>query len=178
MTEPSVCPFRVVGYTLANSIPGPGCLQHLPQEDHYDDDPLAPRADGAPGSRRSCHSARARLAGRLAVGPAWQHLHRRSAFTAHTRVSLGRNKTSTPRAAPRRVWRTSRDYGACLAAEAEWEAHRRSPSGGEKGSAAKPELAGFFFNRRIERREGKDIPGYLDQARHLSVEDPLQGMER
>lgn len=54
-------------------------------------------------------------------------------------------------------------YAACLAAEAEWEAR-------EKGSVGKPELAGFFFNRRVERREAKDIPGYLDQVRHLSVE--------
>jgi len=54
-------------------------------------------------------------------------------------------------------------YAACLAAEAEWEAR-------EKGSAGKPELAAFFFNRRVERREAKDIPGYLDQVRRLGVE--------
>jgi hypothetical protein len=54
-------------------------------------------------------------------------------------------------------------YAACLAAEAEWEAR-------EKGSAGKPELAAFFFNQRVERREAKDIPGYLDQVRRLGVE--------
>jgi alkylation response protein AidB-like acyl-CoA dehydrogenase len=71
-------------------------------------------------------------------------------------------------------------YAACLAAEAAWEAS-------EKGNTGKTELAAFFFNRRVERREAKDIPGYLEQVRRLSVEAlrgplkgifDLQGMER
>lgn len=68
-------------------------------------------------------------------------------------------------------------YAACLAVEAEWEAR-------EKGNAGKPELAAFFFNRRaegplqgIERRGARDIPGYLDQVRRLSVESPSLEME-
>jgi len=54
-------------------------------------------------------------------------------------------------------------YAACLAVEAEWEAR-------EKGSAVKQELAEFFFDRRVQRREAKDIPDYLDRIRRLSGE--------
>jgi len=54
-------------------------------------------------------------------------------------------------------------YAACLATEAEWEIR-------EKGDAAKQELAEFFFDRRVERREPRDISDYPDRVRRLSAE--------
>jgi alkylation response protein AidB-like acyl-CoA dehydrogenase len=54
-------------------------------------------------------------------------------------------------------------YAACLAAEAEWEIQ-------EKGYAVKQALAEFFFDRRVERREPRDIANYPDQIRRLSAE--------
>lgn len=54
-------------------------------------------------------------------------------------------------------------YTACLATEAEWSIH-------EKGDAVKQELMEFFFDRRVERQEPKDIPDYLDRLSRLSAE--------